>query len=991
MAASSTSAKPRTLSKAAATTGPKPAAGKAKPAKNPKPKKPAPKAAKKLSIQDQLTALEARLKRADALTRKNVKTLEQLVASLDTETKSAHSSQKASFTRKVNALNKKLTTIMESNRAAISKDLSAAISTSYDRSETLNELSAALNRSDARLSQAEMSQSEAIRKINRHLANLATALEARFEEEQSARNAAIITSENTLKADIDTKTSALKTAFDAHAAQSEQKLTRLETDMADALETLGSKVEIFATELESRQGRFDTQIGDKISEVALQTQTEFESFRDQINLRLEDISHQVLTATQAESDHVDSSQIDQLDGQMNVLKDRLGALEQYVADINLKPLNQPASAGLQKPSGPSDNIYDPNAALQEAAHLNMPNIAAAPTAIQPGSFLPNPTASNVVQMMDAFAPVATPITPASEALDLQTNPYAQSGELYQNVSLNHAQIQDDPADNGHADDVILPKADTINMAPTPAQPGHIPAEFDPNSYQPVMDLPTLQSAMPAPTTDMAPTIAQAPIIAQPVTTPPPIIATQSQLPPMGSGASFDPPAPQQSFDSIAQTTEPALHMNLDQYSEPSLPYADPAYAESESPRAQRISEPAAGLTGAGLKDKMRLTKGPLGGSPLRFLLMGSAMAIIAIFAGKIILSGEDNYTPITDKTAIHSPANHELSSTGQAGLNPNASLNDDIASNDSSFTINDATQAPIGQYAENVTPDITGADKISLEQAAAKGNAIAQYQLGITYLQASETDPAQLGKAVKLIRAAAAQNLAPAQYRLAKLYEIGQGVQTDASQARQLTERAAKSGHRIAMHDLALYYMDGRGGVDVNVASAEHWFEQAALHGVVDSQFNLAVIAESRKGEDRDIDKAYFWYNIAGKQGDQIAQKRVHTIYEALTPEQIDAAQSRIAAFTPRPVNPEVNGVFQNVPWQSDNQADASNQSVKIERIREAQSYLAELGYEIGPVDGSMGPRTRTAITEFEKLYELPETGTVNDALIDQLELAVGA
>ena len=192
------------------------------------------------------------------------------------------------------------------------------------------------------------------------------------------------------------------------------------------------------------------------------------------------------------------------------------------------------------------------------------------------------------------------------------------------------------------------------------------------------------------------------------------------------------------------------------------------------------------------------------------------------------------------------------------------------------------------------------------------------------------------------------------------------------------------------MHDLALYYTDGRGGVNVDVAIAESWFEKAAQHGVVDSQFNLAVLAESQKEPAQDLEKAYFWYSIAAQQGDQIAKTRLSSIAAGLSPEQIQAAEARIAAFTPRPVNPEVNGVFPNVPWNTPTQ-NTSGQSAKVEQIRQVQSYLADLGYDVGTPDGAMGPNTRKAITQFEKAYDLPETGAVSKGLLDKLELAVGA
>jgi hypothetical protein len=50
-----------------------------------------------------------------------------------------------------------------------------------------------------------------------------------------------------------------------------------------------------------------------------------------------------------------------------------------------------------------------------------------------------------------------------------------------------------------------------------------------------------------------------------------------------------------------------------------------------------------------------------------------------------------------------------------------------------------------------------------------------------------------------------------------------------------------------------------------------------------------------------------------------------------------------------------------------------------------AQFMLATLGFEPGPIDGEMGPRTRTAIEEFEEASDLDITGQVNEELLDAL------
>ncbi|MAE70091.1 MAG: hypothetical protein CME06_06440 [Gemmatimonadetes bacterium] len=65
-----------------------------------------------------------------------------------------------------------------------------------------------------------------------------------------------------------------------------------------------------------------------------------------------------------------------------------------------------------------------------------------------------------------------------------------------------------------------------------------------------------------------------------------------------------------------------------------------------------------------------------------------------------------------------------------------------------------------------------------------------------------------------------------------------------------------------------------------------------------------------------------------------------------------------------------------------------------IESGEAVQIALTALGYDPGPIDGIVGPRTRGAIVEFQVAHELPEDGeadlaTIN-AIVAQLNLGIG-
>ncbi|NWG54841.1 MAG: sel1 repeat family protein, partial [Hydrogenophilaceae bacterium] len=198
----------------------------------------------------------------------------------------------------------------------------------------------------------------------------------------------------------------------------------------------------------------------------------------------------------------------------------------------------------------------------------------------------------------------------------------------------------------------------------------------------------------------------------------------------------------------------------------------------------------------------------------------------------------------------------------------------------------------------------------SLEQAAAQGDAVALYDLALQRIAADETS-----EGVALLRRAAGQDLAMAQYRLAKLYERGEaGVPQDIRQARQWTERAANNGNRRAMHDLGVFYARGE-GAPLDEQAAFRWFRQAADLGVTDSQYNLGVLYQQGRGVSADPAEALFWYLVAARNGDRDAQSRAAAVEQMLTQTQIEQTRARAQAFRPRAASARANGEFGARAW----------------------------------------------------------------------------
>lgn len=67
----------------------------------------------------------------------------------------------------------------------------------------------------------------------------------------------------------------------------------------------------------------------------------------------------------------------------------------------------------------------------------------------------------------------------------------------------------------------------------------------------------------------------------------------------------------------------------------------------------------------------------------------------------------------------------------------------------------------------------------------------------------------------------------------------------------------------------------------------------------------------------------------------------------------------------------------------------SKSQSAKYYRSKKLQSLLKMAGYDPGPIDGLLGPRTQKAIQTFQQDQGYPVTGYPSEELLEQLEKAV--
>jgi len=369
----------------------------------------------KRDLQTALASLETRMKRADTLTRKSVESLEKAVLALDARTRKENSTGKAALTRRINQLSAKLTDMVSQTEASVNAELKTAL-----QNPTVENLQAALSRADQRLSTAEQHQAEAISKVNRHLSAIATAVDARIEDEAKARLASI---------------AALKTETQNAQSTLSERIDTIEADTAQALSRTGEQIAELSEQLVRRGEATEVSIREKVSEIALQTQAEFESYRAGLERRIDD------AAQRSSTDH----ETQRLERSIASLTARLDGLEYAVA--NSGSVEAP-SIDLTREAPPPPS---PQLSLVASQATPQPLSSVAPMA---------PTV-----LADAF----TPLAPVSEsASDAMPNPYLAAETQAITTEQAAPPAQDGPVEFDPRN--FMPKKAGPTQRPVPAEP-----------------------------------------------------------------------------------------------------------------------------------------------------------------------------------------------------------------------------------------------------------------------------------------------------------------------------------------------------------------------------------------------------------------------------------------------------------------------------------------------------------------------------------------
>ncbi|MEP4037200.1 tetratricopeptide repeat protein [Pseudophaeobacter sp.] len=154
-----------------------------------------------------------------------------------------------------------------------------------------------------------------------------------------------------------------------------------------------------------------------------------------------------------------------------------------------------------------------------------------------------------------------------------------------------------------------------------------------------------------------------------------------------------------------------------------------------------------------------------------------------------------------------------------------------------------------------------------LERAAAQNQAAASVLLARLYLSGAPGGPARdPARAAVLLRPVAVRGNAEAQYYLGLLYSSGDGVAADPVEALTWTQAAAENDHVEAQFALSRAYAEGV-GTEKDSARALHWLQQAAAAGHSEAQFWLAYALDSGRGVTRNREAGLNWLLRAAEGG----------------------------------------------------------------------------------------------------------------------------
>jgi len=191
---------------------------------------------------------------------------------------------------------------------------------------------------------------------------------------------------------------------------------------------------------------------------------------------------------------------------------------------------------------------------------------------------------------------------------------------------------------------------------------------------------------------------------------------------------------------------------------------------------------------------------------------------------------------------------------------------------------------------------------------AETGNSVAECNLGVAYQNGyGETQP-DMAIAKEWFQRSSDQGNPDAQSRLGDMYEYGDGVKQNYTEAAKWYRKAAEQGGGWSQFILAEHYEHGS-GVTQNDSEALKWYLRAAKQGSpLAALFLSEAYRSGTHGLAMDYVQAYMWASIrnrlsqplwAGQTSDHVEEKFLERYEQGMTAEQIAEAKRLAAGWKP--------------------------------------------------------------------------------------------
>jgi TPR repeat protein len=199
----------------------------------------------------------------------------------------------------------------------------------------------------------------------------------------------------------------------------------------------------------------------------------------------------------------------------------------------------------------------------------------------------------------------------------------------------------------------------------------------------------------------------------------------------------------------------------------------------------------------------------------------------------------------------------------------------------------------------------------ALKQLAGRGNADAQFEMGIRYL-GGEALPKDPKLAAEWLQKAADQQHLGAMNAMGTLSEEGVGVAKDEKKAIEWYQKAAKFGFPLAQVNLAQCYEKGT-GVAKDEKEAVKWLSRAAHQDFPPAQAQYAWKLEHGQGIEKNTPEAAGWYLKAAQSG--LVAAMTHLAYMYFTGQGVPLDYRRAEAWYRRAARSEDPWARNDLAW----------------------------------------------------------------------------